>query len=818
MSVGYIYVRRHPSYDAFHACKLGKALNIPDRDSQYVTGEITRGRFTHVFQVSRSHMHLIEKWLHIEFSPWNIQFDAGTEFFHVDILPRIEPLFREHGIHYVSLSEDEIQALSRVARVQQLLRSIPRKSWVQAIKQSRLQLRQQSQHVDAIDLTDDDSLISDIMDSSSDDESDIGYESEKDDESKGYESEKEECDEYDEESSNWTHVVPAVVPAVVPSVVPSVVPLPRDYQSEIIQKTLMHFEHEDKGMLVLACGVGKTLISLWTAQALGAQTILIGVPSAPLADQWRDVVANLFPDRWCKVVDSKTSVDDLTRFILCAPRPFVIIALYASAKKVRNVAQHHCCTFDLTILDEAHHLTSATTLPDETDNRKAYNHVLQINSWKQLALTATLKTLECVHEDAVISNDDVEHFGACIDTRNLKWAIEQGILCDYVVQTMVLREDHLERSDLFLKVSSECDKRLFLCAYSVLKSIHDGHSHHVLVYANTMQNSCKIVYFIRQFLDNGYFDKLKGALAHGYYDSDMKRRDRENALANFKQAKLGILTCVYCLGEGWDLPLLDAVAFAENMVSSIRIVQCALRACRKNPLEPNKVAKIILPVFQSDNWGEDPKTDGLKKVRRVIQELGQQDDTIEHKFKVSLLPFQKQTGARASTQREATTADIDEEEDMDELAQQVKHFMIRSLNRSAFGFMPFDKARKLVANHNVKTLDQYYALCDKTPSLPKEPNVAYKGQFVNWVDFFGLDRGDFYDLETCKDAARKYCLLNPAIKRNHRVQMSSVCASLCALDPRFPPDGLWASYYGVSDATILGFMMSTGARKTAGVS
>lgn len=746
MTFGYIYVRRHPCYDAFQACKLGKALNIPDRDSQYATSEIIRGRFTHVFQVPANQVTLIEKWLHLEFSQWNIQFDAGTEFFHLDILPRIEPLLQEHGIQYEALSANEIDELARVARVQQI-----------------------------DDLTDN---VSDIMDSSSD-------ESNSDDETL-------------EEVYAPCYDIPCVEPSGVVSWTP------RDYQTEIIQKTVAHFDHEDKGMLVLACGVGKTLISLWTAHALNAQTILIGVPSAQLAEQWSDVTNVLFPGRPCMIVDQNTTEEKLRRFVVLTPRPSIIIALYASANKVRK-ATKHACVFDFVILDEAHHLTSVSLLPDETDTRKAFSHILKVESWKQLALTATLKTLDCADSDAVVSNDDVEHFGACIDSRNLKWAIEQGILCDYVVQTMVVDQLKLETSALFLQVSSECDKRLFLCAYSVLKSIYDGHSHHVLVYTNNVENSHKLTTFVTMLLDNGYFDGLKGALCHGYYHSNMHAWDRENALTRFKQAKWGVLTCVYCLGEGWDLPLLDAVAFAENMTSPIRIVQCALRACRKNHDEPNKVAKIILPILNSDDWGEDTKNDGLKKVRQVIKELGQQDDTIVHKFKVSMLQLQKQTGARASTQREETTADIDEEEDMDELAQRVKHFMIRSLNRSAFGFMTFDKARKLVARHTITTMDQYYALCTKYPSLSKEPDVAYKGQFVNWVDFFGLDHGDFYDLETCKTMVRKY-LLSYSGAHTYKANLDALCIWLCQQDTRFPPSTLWTDYYNVrslSDVIIL---------------
>ena len=38
-----IYIRLHESYEKYNACKVGKTLNIPERDSLYTTGEIKRG-------------------------------------------------------------------------------------------------------------------------------------------------------------------------------------------------------------------------------------------------------------------------------------------------------------------------------------------------------------------------------------------------------------------------------------------------------------------------------------------------------------------------------------------------------------------------------------------------------------------------------------------------------------------------------------------------------------------------------------------------------------------------------------------------------
>ena len=53
MAYSYLYVRRHPSYDLENACKLGKADNIPDRESTYLTGEVKRGQFVLVLELHK---------------------------------------------------------------------------------------------------------------------------------------------------------------------------------------------------------------------------------------------------------------------------------------------------------------------------------------------------------------------------------------------------------------------------------------------------------------------------------------------------------------------------------------------------------------------------------------------------------------------------------------------------------------------------------------------------------------------------------------------------------------------------------------------
>lgn len=79
--VGYIYVRTHSYYDMYNACKLGKTINILERDAIYGTGGIERGYFETIFEVYDNQTDIIERLLQNEFYNLNIKYNAGTEFY-----------------------------------------------------------------------------------------------------------------------------------------------------------------------------------------------------------------------------------------------------------------------------------------------------------------------------------------------------------------------------------------------------------------------------------------------------------------------------------------------------------------------------------------------------------------------------------------------------------------------------------------------------------------------------------------------------------------------------------------------------------------
>lgn len=565
--------------------------------------------------------------------------------------------------------------------------------------------------------------------------------------------------------------------------------IPRNYQEIIIRKSCEYFKLNEKGLLIIPCGVGKTLISLWITKELNSNTILIGVPNKLLLKQWENVICNLFQNIPYLIISGGVSIESIIEFLENNKEKCIIITTYASSYKVYNATEQINFIFNIKINDEVHHLTSFNI--EEEEQRKTFINMLKIKSEKQLSLTATLKLLENNEnerdDNIIISNDNIEYFGEIIDRKTLLWAISENIICDYVIQTIITNEENLEKEFLKFNILEETDKRLFLSAFATLKSIFDGHSHHLLIYSNNKYNSLKLIQYIKILLENNYFDISE--LYYSNYHSDMNSKNQKEIINNYEKSKFGIITCVYCLSEGYDNHNIDAVVFSENMSSNIRIVQSSLRASRKNKFEPNKITKIILPILNKDDWLENNDNSDLKKVREIIYQMGLEDETIAQKIKVYKIDIEKEKSSENIKKDISNNFGYYE----DELT---KKLILKTIKRIELS-ITYEKARKIIYDKNIKSKESYYELCKKDNRLTTEPEIVFKSHFTNWIEYLGIER-IYYDFETCKNKVNEYLSLYPEIEKYY-LNLSIISNKLCKMDSLFPPHDLWVEYYNIKD-------------------
>jgi len=569
--------------------------------------------------------------------------------------------------------------------------------------------------------------------------------------------------------------------------------IPRDYQEEIINNSIEYFKTKNKGMLILICGTGKTLISLWITLKMNYNKILIGVPNTLLLTQWAEVIEGnneyygVIPNiRKILLVNSDCDINKIKTY-LKENKKCIVITTYHSSFKVLEATKQLNYEFDIKINDECHHLTTSNM--EIANTKRTFVQMLNIKSKKQLSLTATLKQIEMNEKTPnVVSNENKEIFGEIIDRRNMIWAINKNIICDYVVQTIITEEIELEEIILKFEIKDEDEKRLFLSAFVALKSIEENHSHHLLIYTNKQENASKIINYIKLLIENKYFSN--DGLYFNSYHSNIDDEIQKEIIKNFDAYENGIISCVYSLGEGWDFPKLDGVVFAETMSSNIRIVQSSLRASRKNKNEPNKISKLIIPELYNERWLDNDNED-FKKIKEIVYQLGLEDETIM--MKINVVKIDLNIKKVKDKQKNKLNTSVFIGEIQNELTEKLK---LHTEPRQTLD-INYEKTKKIILEKNIifNNKDDYFTLCNKDIRLSRKPEEKFMGQFSTWFDYLGLNKENYYDIKTCIDKVDEYINENKIFD----YELTNITKTLQNKDKRFPPFDMWTDCYDIND-------------------
>lgn len=482
---------------------------------------------------------------------------------------------------------------------------------------------------------------------------------------------------------------------------------PRPHQKEAIAAAIKHFKKNDKGRLIMACGTGKTLTSLWIAEALKAKKILISVPSLNLSaqnlDQWHkeysaigkhinflcvcsdQTVGELKDDDGNVDLITPVTTDPkvLQRFVE-SNREFVIITTYASNETIIKALGR--INFCLTIHDEAHRTAGA--------EGKHYSQLIadRINTRKRLFMTATERLYSSNPHD-VISMDDESIYGQKFHELDFRTAIKLGILCDYEIKLVHTDNASIQK---FLKENNNVkDKdhgledrmRSVAAAVMLQKDFKAGKIHRCISFHNTIKNAK---------LFNNTLEKVgKSSIKSYHINGKMNAVTRRRILESFASNKNVVLTNSRTLTEGQDIPSLDAIVFCDKRNSVIDIAQSLGRAIRIDKSRPNKKAIIYLPVYEVGEYQE---------MLRILRDLVM----IDSKLRVSISDPSPGGGGMITVEDDSKTISYER--------------IFRSIQtRNAFKYaLPppsIKEVEKYCDAHGIKTLAQYIKLY-KAGQLP----------------------------------------------------------------------------------------------------
>jgi predicted helicase len=260
---------------------------------------------------------------------------------------------------------------------------------------------------------------------------------------------------------------------------------PRPHQTEALNNTNIHFQSNDRGKLIMACGTGKTFTALRIAEkeTNNKGTVLFLVPSIALLGQtlreWKsDTETNIHAICICSdpeiskkigrneemdtdridelAYPASTDVDQvLQQFENIKNRSeegmTVVFSTYQSidviSKSQKKLMENGFPEFDLIICDEAHRTTGVTIAgKDESSFTKVHNNDF-LKSKKRLYMTATPRLYnddsksKAAQADAILcSMDDESLYGQEMYRIGFGQAVEQNLLADYKVLILTLSD------------------------------------------------------------------------------------------------------------------------------------------------------------------------------------------------------------------------------------------------------------------------------------------------------------------------------------------------------------------------------------------
>ena len=255
----------------------------------------------------------------------------------------------------------------------------------------------------------------------------------------------------------------------------------REHQHEAIAAAVEGFAEHDRGKVIMACGTGKTFMSLRLVEQMTGQAglVLFLAPSITLVSQtlreWASEALEPF-DAFVVCSDSKVGreEEDIKKAELAYPattdpaklahalaykraRPCrrVVFSTYQSIQAVIDAQRLGAMpAFDLVICDEAHRTTGITLEEEKIKGEDSEfvkvheNHLLRAS--KRLYMTATpriftdaSKTKAADKKATLYSMDDESKFGPEFHRLSFGQAVSRGLLSEYKVLIVAVDEDRM---------------------------------------------------------------------------------------------------------------------------------------------------------------------------------------------------------------------------------------------------------------------------------------------------------------------------------------------------------------------------------------
>jgi len=437
---------------------------------------------------------------------------------------------------------------------------------------------------------------------------------------------------------------------------------PRPHQELAVRAIVEGFRSEDRGQAIMACGTGKTFMSILAAEALEAQTVLVLVPSIWLVSQtlsewaqsWSgdfsflavcsdsNVGKGSFSDGFSNSlgVPSVTDPDSIENFCrLARSKKSVIFSTYQSSPAITEaIARIDGFQFDFAIADESHRTATASGSAF-TEVHEGLAPYLK----KSLFMTATPRIISEKAAKGLESRgfktydmSDGKHFGPVFFELPFSRAIEEGLLVDYeavitVVDEEVFRDAVKDRELLRTDDGVDLDADELLAMVGLARRIHEHKIRRVITFHTRVKNAERFAKYFPRIARWVYPESESFIdIVHHSISAKTPAADRRLRMAALSQEgpSTAIVSNARVLTEGVDLPSVDAIAFIDPKNSVVDIVQAIGRALRLAPNKERGHILVVAPINPKEPIEDQLDANRLNSVWRVINALRAHDNRL----------------------------------------------------------------------------------------------------------------------------------------------------------------------------------------------
>lgn len=430
----------------------------------------------------------------------------------------------------------------------------------------------------------------------------------------------------------------------------------RDYQAEAVDAVLTRLPEHRRGTVVMACGSGKTIVSIRSADLLAGtptDSVLVLAPSLALLDQlfrnWRqhstssfEALAVCSDDDLGASVDTETPALDATTdsqvvvdFLKSETRgPKVVFATYHSTPVIADATKAAGHEWSLAICDEAHRTagTAGAVFTTVLSNAKVPCRL-------RLFLTASPRVHGATTRSdgrELVSMDNEALYGPRLFTYTFGRGIAEGWLADYRVLVLVIGSEDvyraIHRGDGLDFAGRPVNATRAAGIVGLLNAAKEHDLTRVVAFHNTIsasRNFANDLAYLAPLVDRDSEYRIDSYHLDGLASSTA-RKGALAALATPAEGSRVVVNNVRVLGEGVDIPALDGVMFAEPKSSQVDVIQAVGRAIRRNP-DRTDPSVVIVPVYLAEGENPDAVMSGstFKHVWQVLNALRDHDAALD---------------------------------------------------------------------------------------------------------------------------------------------------------------------------------------------